>query len=440
MMTVIALLVTLGILVTVHEYGHFWVARRCGVKVLRFSIGFGKPLVRWHDKQGTEFVIAALPLGGYVKMLDARESDVADEDKGFEFTGKPVAQRVAIVSAGPLANFLFAILAYWILLMVGVSGLSPYVSGIVPGSAAETAGFVTPTLITRVDGQAVETWQDTRMALLDRAGDTGFIQLTDANNRSFELPVSGWLSGTEIEDPIALLGLKPLGRYLDAVINTVQENSAAQRAGIEPGDVVLSVDGVPISGWEALVEKVQASPEQSLTFEVDRGGWLINLKVTPQRQDGGSGYLGVSPVVPELPDDFFVTIQYGPVSAMGQAIQKTWDTVGMSFAMFGKMLSGAISTQNIGGPVAIAKMAGQSAASGPEVFLSFLAFISISLGVVNLLPIPVLDGGHLLYYVIEWVRGKPLSDNVQAFGFRLGSSLLVVVMVFAIVNDIVRLL
>ena len=439
-MTVIALLVTLGVLVTVHEYGHFWVARRCGVKVLRFSIGFGKPLISWHDKHGTEFVIAALPLGGYVKMLDARESDVAAEDKGSEFTGKPVAQRVAIVSAGPMANFLFAILAYWILLMVGVTGMTPYVSGVLPGSSAEMAGLSTPTVITQVDGQPIGTWQDARMALLDRAGDTGFIELTDADNHRYELPVTGWLSGSEIADPIALLGLKPLGRYLDAVIHTVQDDSAAQKAGIETGDIILSVDGVAISGWDALVEKVQASPDQSLTLGVDRAGWLLNVVVTPERQDGGTGYLGVSPFIPELPDDFFVTMQYGPFSAMGQAVQKTWDTVGMSFAMFGKMLSGAISTQNIGGPVAIAKMAGQSAASGPEVFLSFLAFISISLGVVNLLPIPVLDGGHLLYYVIEWVRGKPLSDNIQALGFRIGSSLLVVVMVFAIVNDIVRLL
>jgi len=206
MMTILALIVTLGILVTVHEYGHFWVARRCGVKVLRFSVGFGKPLFRWYDKQGTEFVIAMLPLGGYVKMLDAREGDVSEADAGYEFTSKPVAQRVAIVSAGPLANFLFAVVAYWILLMVGVTGVSPYVSGVLPGSLAEEAGFAAPTVIAQVDGKQVSTWQEARMALIERAGDSGVIVLTDADRRQYSIAVSGWLSGTDIDDPVALLG------------------------------------------------------------------------------------------------------------------------------------------------------------------------------------------------------------------------------------------
>jgi len=439
MMTILALIVTLGILVTVHEYGHFWVARRCGVKVLRFSVGFGKPLFRWYDKQGTEFVIAMLPLGGYVKMLDAREGDVSEADAGYEFTSKPVAQRVAIVSAGPLANFLFAVVAYWILLMVGVTGVSPYVSGVLPGSLVEEAGFAAPTVIAQVDGKQVSTWQEARMALIERAGDSGVIVLTDADRRQYSIAVSGWLSGTDIDDPVALLGLMPLGTYLDATIDTVQVGSAAERGGIAVGDHIVAVDDQAVSGWDALVERVQASPGKPLVLDIDRDGWLLQLTVTPDRQDSGVGYLGVSPLLPELPEDFFVTLQYGPLTSLWKALNKTWDTVGMSFSMFGKMLSGAISTQNIGGPVAIAKMAGQSAASGPEVFLGFLAFISISLGVVNLLPIPVLDGGHLLYYVIEWIWGKPLPEHVQAFGFRIGSSLLVVIMVFAIVNDIVRL-
>lgn len=439
-MTVIALLVTLGILVTVHEFGHFWVARRCGVKVLRFSVGFGKPLFSWHDRQGTEFVIAALPLGGYVKMLDAREGDISDADKAQEFTGKSVYQRFAIVSAGPLANFIFAIFAYWILFMVGVSGIKPYVSDITTNSIAGNAGMIAPLLITHIDGQPVSTWQDARLALFERAGDQGFIGVTADSGQEFELPIERWLSDNDIQDPIILLGLLPLGSFLDAELSTVQEGSAAEKAGLLPGDIIVAVDDVTVAGWDGLVSVVQRSPNLNLRLQVDRDGWMQEISVTPELKEGGLGYLGVSPVIPDAPDDFFVTVQYNPIRALWFAAQKTYDTVGLSFSMFGKMVTGSISAQNIGGPVAIAKLAGQSAASGPEVFLGFLAFISISLGVVNLLPIPVLDGGHLLFYGIEWVRGKPLSDRIQAVGFRLGSSVLVMVMIYAIMNDIVKLM
>jgi len=438
MITLLSLLVTLGILVTVHEYGHFWVARKFGVRVLRFSIGFGRPLISWHDRKGTEFVISAIPLGGYVKMLDARESPVDPAEQAEEFTGKPVYQRIAIVAAGPLANFLFAVLAYWALFMVGVNGIKPYVSGIEPGSAAELAGMRGEFSIASIDNKPVETWQDVQLALISRIGDTGQILLSDGQQRSYKLEISRWMAGEELDSPVEVLGMHPFGSRIDAVLDHVQPGSAADIAGLNAGDQILSVDGIVINTWSQLVEKIQLSPNVSLELKVMKGEWIESMLITPKNEDG-KGFIGVSPVSPELPDDIFVTLRENPFQAMLSALDKTWSTISISFSMFGKMLAGMISPDNIGGPISIAKMAGQSAQSGFETFISFLAFISISLGVVNLLPIPVLDGGHLLYYVIEFITGKPLSDRVQAFGFRIGTAMLMFLMAFAILNDITRL-
>lgn len=438
MITLLSLLVTLGILITVHEYGHFWVARKCGVKVLRFSIGFGRPLIKWHDRQGTEFVIAALPLGGYVKMLDARESPIDDAEKSSEFTGKPVIQRIAIVAAGPLANFLFAILAYWALFMVGVNGIKPYVSGVEPGSAADLAGLQGEFFIASIDNKQVDTWEEVQVALFSRIGDTGEILLVDGQQQSYQLAISQWMSGEELVSPIESLGMFPFGSRIDAIIDHIEPGSAAEDAGLLVGDQIRSVDGVEVTTWSQLVDKVQSSPNIALNVEVIRGEWVEQILIKPKEREG-KGFLGVSPVSPDLPDDIFVTVRKNPFQSMLSAVSKTWDTISISFSMFGKMVSGLISPDNIGGPISIAKMAGQSAQSGFESFISFLAFISISLGVVNLLPIPVLDGGHLMYYVIEFITGKPLSDRIQAFGFRMGAALLMCLMAFAILNDITRL-
>lgn len=439
MITLISLIITLGILVTVHEYGHFLVARKCGVKVLRFSVGFGKPLIKWHDRHGTEFVISALPLGGYVKMLDKRESAVDESEQASEFTGKPVLQRIAIVAAGPIANFLFAIFAYWALYMIGVNGIKPYVSGVAIESIAAQSGMKGELVITSVDHKETQTWQDVQIALFSRAGDTGIISISD-EFQTYRLPVNRWLSGSEITSPIELLGIQPFGSQIEAVIDVVEPGSAADLGGLLPGDKVLSVNNIETTLWTQLVAIIQESADKPLEIEVLRGEWIEKQVVTPVKKSDGNGFLGVSPQRPDIPEDLFVTVRKGPVDALVIAVGKTWETIAISFKMFGKMLTGMISASNIGGPIAIAKMAGQSAESGIEAFIGFLAFISISLGVVNLLPIPVLDGGHLLYYVIELITKKPLSDKVQAMGFRIGTSLLMFLMIFAIVNDISRLL
>ena len=442
MTMVLALIVTIGVLVTFHEYGHFWVARRCGVKVLRFSVGFGKPLVSWKDKQGTEFAIAAIPLGGYVKMLDAREGEVSPEEASQEFTSKPVWQRIAIVAAGPIANFLFAIFVYWILFMVGVVNLKPFVGHVMPGSPADQAGLASGVTISQVDNTQVQTWQDMSMALVERIGESGQIAMTTQAGETIDIPISDWLAGKRDPSPAGELGLSV--RVLDEypIIEAVSEGGRAQAAGIEVGDVLVAADGEAIRYWYNWVTKFQSSPETPIELEFERNGLVSTVSITPeakQTDNGTIGFVGLGPKFNDIPDSLNVTRQYGPFDALVKATVQTWDTIALSLKLFGKMITGEISPNNLSGPISIAKMADQSAKAGLEPFVAFLAFISISLGVVNLLPVPVLDGGHLVYYLAELIRGKPLPERVQIIGFQIGASLLLFVMLFAIFNDFARL-
>lgn len=444
MTTVLALIVTLGILVTVHEYGHYWVARRCGVKVLRFSVGFGKPLYSWYDRHGTEFAIAAIPLGGYVKMLDARDSEVeiSEQDRLQEFTGKSVWQRIAIVSAGPMANFLFAIAAYWILFMVGVGGVKPVVGDVEESSLAQQAGLSPMTVIESVDGQKTDTWKDVSMALVEHIGETSEIVIRDENQQVYRLAVTSWLNDTRDPDPLSELGIQPFFPTIEPLIEQVQPQGRAEQAGLQAGDLLISADGQLIEDWPSWVALVQQSPEQTLQLVVQRNDQYLNVDLTPmarETEQGIQGFIGASVQLPEIPEGFIVTQRLGPLAALWQGVEQTWDTISISLRLFGKMLTGQISFQNLSGPVSIAKMAGESATSGLEVFVGFLAFISISLGVFNLLPVPVLDGGHLMYYLFEVIRGKPLPERVQQIGFQLGAALLLMLMVFAVVNDFSRL-
>ena len=445
--TILALALTLGILVTLHEYGHFWVARRCGVKVLRFSVGFGKPMFSWYDRHGTEFAVAAIPLGGYVKMLDQREGPVPEELKDQEFMSKSPGQRIAIASAGPIANFLFAILAYWVISVVGVTAVAPIVGDVAQGSVAERAGLQEGMEIHAVDGHRVTSWRDINMRLLERAGEQGRVTLEVSDDGGARGTVSGELGGWKLSDdtpdPIGEFGITPWRPEIPAVLGEIAEGGQGQAAGLQTGDKVLSVDGEPIAGWLDLVEHVRNAPGQTLSVTVLRDGVERTLEVTPGERTADSGEVigfvgvGVQPV--SWPDEVLREISYGPLAAIPQAIGETWSDTRLTLVAIQKMVTGLLSPTNLSGPITIARVAEASVSSGFEDFVRFLAYLSVSLGVLNLLPIPVLDGGHIVYYTIEAIRRKPVSEHVQAFGLRIGMALILTLMVFALYNDLMRL-
>jgi regulator of sigma E protease len=444
-----ALIVTLGILIAFHEYGHFWVARRMGVKVLRFSIGFGKPL--WSKKAGsdqTEYVLAAIPLGGYVKMLDEREGEVPAEEAHRAFNRQPVKKRIAIVVAGPLFNFIFAILAYFVMYTIGVPGVKPMVGDVSPESPAAQAGIVKGDEIVRVGGQETPTWNTVRMALLRYSLDTDHIvlQVKDQNGSIHDAPLD--LHDISMEDKqkrlVSRLGMKPFIPEYPAIIGQLSEDGAAQRDGLRPGDRVLSVDGQEISLWEDWVDVIRENPEKTLTVEVERDGAVQVIQLTPKREQtdqGEIGRIGAAPQVSqEMIDKYRAVVTYGPIKALWSGVTETWRMSVLTLRMLGKMLVGEVSLENLSGPITIATYAGYTASVGLTTFLSFLAIVSISLGVLNLLPIPILDGGHLLMYLIEGIKGKALSEDVQAKMQQVGMVILAMLMMLAFYNDIMRLI
>ncbi len=445
--TILITLLTLGILVTFHEFGHFWVARRCGVKVVRFSVGFGKALFRWHDKLGTEYVIAVLPLGGYVKMVDEREEEVKPEDLPYAFNRKPVAQRIAIVAAGPIANFLLAVVVFWMVFMGGIRGVIPIISEIKPDSVAAQAGLEVGQQITSVDGEATPTWQALSLELLKRLGESGEIAFTarlpdSAVENEYRGQLVEWLSGVEEPDPMEGLGITLFTPKLAPLLGKIVEGDAAEQAGLKQGDLLLMADGKPIADWEQWVEYVRARYEQKIQLVYQRDGAQHETVITPKRvivEDKPIGQVGVWVEPPEWPDKYIAEANYSPIAALGMAVKRTWNLSVFTLVSVKKMIVGAISAKNLSGPITIAKVASDSAKSGVQAYLSFLALLSISLGVLNLLPIPVLDGGHLLYYFAELIKGSPVSDRVQEAGFQLGLLLIVSVMMLAFYNDIMRL-
>lgn len=446
--TIAIAVVSLAILITIHEYGHFWVARRCGVKVLRFSVGFGRPLLVWRDRHDTEFVVAAIPLGGYVKMLDAREGEVDPALRDQEFTSKPVSARIAIVAAGPLANLALAVVAFWAMFVHGVTGMAPIVGGVAPGSLAEQAGLESRQEIVSVDGVATPTTQALLMALLGRIGDTGDIEISARYPDSSlvyqsSVPVERWLAGEDDPDPFGGLGLTLYRPVIEAVVGTIAEGSAAVEAGLLPGDRLLTADGKPLADWQAWVEYVRARPGEVIALGILRGGESLSIAITPRRvsdENGQSmGQVGVGVKAPEIPASLLREERYGVLAAWHPALLKTWETTTFTLESIRKMVEGLISPKNLSGPITIAKVASASARSGLESWLAFLALLSVSLGVLNLLPIPVLDGGHLLFYFIEAVKGSPVSEQVQLAGFKIGMAILVGLMGLALYNDIMRL-
>ncbi len=444
---IIGTLVALGVLVTFHEFGHFWVARRCGVKVLRFSVGFGTPLVRWHDRQGTEFVIAAIPLGGYVKMLDEREGDVPPALLESAFNRKTVRQRFAIVSAGPAANFLLALVFFWLLAMLGSEQIRPVVGAVEPGSLAAQAGLAVDQEIVAVNGKPVSGWSEVNLQLVRRLGESGQLDLTvrdigSSGERHLQIPLQSWLKGVEEPDPITSLGIRPWRPQIAPVIAQLDPEGPAQAAGIQLGDRLLGLDQQPLGDWQQVIDAVKILPGERVNLQVERDGQRLDVPLTLAARGEGDarrGYLGAGVEAGAWPAEMLREVSFGPVEAVVEGAKRTWTMSLLTLDSLKKMLFGELSVKNLSGPITIAKVAGASAQSGLGDFLNFLAYLSISLGVLNLLPIPVLDGGHLLFYLVEWVRGRPLSERVQGWGVQIGISLMVGVMLLALVNDIGRL-
>lgn len=446
---IIAFVVALGALITIHEFGHFWVARKSGVRVLRFSIGFGKPLLRKVGKDGTEYVLAAIPLGGYVKMLDEREGEVPADQLDQAFNNKSVWARIAIVAAGPIANFILAVIAYWAMFVIGISGVLPLVGGIEEQSAAARAGFQYEDQITSVGGVETRSWNEVRLALVDKSMEQESfidIEVKDQDghvaNRNLVVDSDALLNGKG--DVIGDLGIKHWWPDVAPVIGGVSPDGAAEESGLVPGDEILLANGQEVKNWRAWVELIRANPEKTIELLIDRDGQQQALALRPKIRESGEtriGFIGAwETQSAELLNRVRIVVSYDPLEAVSAAVQRTWNMSVLTVQMMGKLVVGEASIDNISGPITIAKIAGQSASIGFDHYLSFLALISISLGVLNLLPVPVLDGGHLLYFFIEVLTGKPLSDKVQLFGQQIGMLLLAGLMSIAFYNDISRLI
>jgi regulator of sigma E protease len=439
-------ILALGILVAIHEYGHFWVARKMGVKVLRFSIGFGKPLLKWHDKYNTEYVIAAIPLGGYVKMLDERVDEVPENERHLSFNAKSVQARIAIVAAGPLANFLFAIVALAAMYMVGVQSVKPVVGSITEGSRAEQAGIMPSEQIIKIGDDTIATWQDATFALMSSLGEQSVpvvVRNENYQEQTKMLNVEGWKLDQQDVPPLSSLGIVPFRPQATLTIAAITKNSAAELANLQVNDTIIAVNGETISDWQQLVNLITQSANKSLQFSVKRQDSINSVTVTPKSRinEHGieQGFLGVAPVVQPWPDGYVETRSFGPLDSIARGTQETWRLITLSFDMIGNLITGQVSVKNLSGPVGIAVGAGTSVSYGLVAFLSFLALISVNLGVFNLLPLPVLDGGHLMYYIIELFRKKPVSEKTQEFGFKVGALLLIFLTCFALFNDVSRL-
>ncbi|AZD59166.1 Intramembrane protease RasP/YluC, implicated in cell division based on FtsL cleavage [Pseudomonas chlororaphis subsp. aurantiaca] len=398
---IVGTLIALGVLVTFHEFGHFWVARRCGVKVLRFSVGFGMPLLRWYDRQGTEFVIAAIPLGGYVKMLDEREGEVPVDQLDQSFNRKSVRQRIAIVAAGPVANFLLALVFFWGLAMLGTEQVRPVIGSVESGSIAAKAGLSSGQEIVAIDGEPTVGWSAVNLQLIRRLGESGTLQLLVREQGSTadsprELVLENWLKGTDEPDPIRSLGIRPWRPALAPVLAELDPKGPAQAAGLKTGDRLLALDGQALTDWQQVVDWVRVRPDTKIVLHVERDGAQIDVPVTLAargKEKVASGYLGAGVKAVDWPPEMLREVSYGPLAAIGEGARRTWTMSVLTLDSLKKMLFGELSVKNLSGPITIAKVAGASAQSGVADFLNFLAYLSISLGVLNLLPIPVLDGG-----------------------------------------------
>jgi regulator of sigma E protease len=448
--TLFYFILALAILITVHEFGHFWVARKLGVKVLRFSIGFGKPLVRYvSPKDATEYVVASIPLGGYVKMLDEREAPVPEALQAQAFNRQSLPVRSAIVVAGPLFNFLFAVLAFWFIFVTGDTGLKPLIGEIERASLAQQSGFTAGDEILSIDETPTPTWENVIYVMLAKALEQDSLNVRvfnqDSGERNIRLPSQTLPKMADEGLLLTNLGITPKRPELPAVIEEVTDGEPADQAGLMPGDRIVRVEGKAIQHWAEWVGYVKEHPDQLLELEIDRGGDYQKLNITPKGVDGDDGErygrigAGVE-ISEELIKEYQAIVRYGPVEAVGHALTKTWDLSVLMLKMLGKMLIGEISFKSLGGPLSIADSAGKSASYGIDYFIKFLAMVSVSLGVLNMLPIPILDGGHLFYFLIEAIQGHPVSEQIMEKGQRIGLLILLAVMSLALYVDFNRYL
>ena len=442
-------LVTLGILVTIHEFGHYWVARRCGVHVLRFAVGFGRPLLAHTGRNGTEFTLCAIPLGGYVKMLDERdaESGITDENRAQSFNAQPVRNKLAIVAAGPAANFALAILVLFALFLRGETGLAPIIESVEVGSTAAKAGLKVGQEIVAVDSEPTRTVSNVRFALLQRLGDTGTIEIAIGSplsdvQQSYPLPINRWLGEGEAPDPTLALGLTLGVLPLAPVVGSLVAGDAAQEAGFEVGDRIVSANGDVIETWMQWVKTVRARPGEPIDVGILRDNQLMKLDVVPLSRTSGNeavGAVGMGVVIPEIPEERIRRQGHNPIQAFAAAVERTYSLTIFTFESMWKMVQGLISTKNLSGPISIAQVAASTAESGFSTWLSFLALLSISLGAINLLPIPVLDGGHIVFHALEGIFGRPVPEQIQMMSYQLGLAAVFTLMMFAIYNDVARL-
>ncbi|MGR5444722.1 sigma E protease regulator RseP [Vibrio jasicida] len=444
----VSFIVALGILVAVHEFGHFWVARRCGVKVEKFSIGFGKSIWSKVGKDGTEYSISMIPLGGYVKMVDSRVDEVPENEKHMAFDQKPLWKRTSIVAAGPIFNFLFAIVAYWLVFLIGVPAVKPVIGEVTPNSIVAQAGIETGMELKSISGIKTPDWESVNMGLISHIGDDSMtVTLSSLNEVGSEvtktLDIRDWKFDPETQSAMHSLGFTPFTPEIYTELAQVSEGAAGEKAGLLAGDKIVAINGKKISNWNEVVEAIRSNPETPIDLTVLRQGDEQSLTLTPGRRELANkqvvGFAGIAPEVAEWPESYRFELQFGVFESIGKAIDKTGQVIGLTISMLKKLIVGDVGLNNLSGPISIAKGAGATADYGLVYFLGFLALISVNLGIINLVPLPMLDGGHLLFFAIEAVIRRPVPEKVQEMGYRIGGAIIFSLMALALFNDFTRL-
>ncbi|NOH47277.1 sigma E protease regulator RseP [Vibrio rotiferianus] len=444
----VSFIVALGILVAVHEFGHFWVARRCGVKVEKFSIGFGKSIWSKVGKDGTEYSISMIPLGGYVKMVDSRIDDIPEHEKHLAFDQKPLWKRTSIVAAGPIFNFLFAIVAYWLVFLIGVPAVKPVIGEVTPNSIVAQAGIESGMELKSISGIKTPDWESVNMGLISHIGDDSVtMTLSSANEVGSEvtrtLDIRDWNFDPETQSTMQSLGFKPYTPEVFTELAQVSEGGAAEKAGLQADDKIIAINGNKISKWEEVVEAIRSHPETPMELTVLRQGEEQSFTLTPGSRELANkqlvGFAGIAPKVAEWPESYRFELQFGVFESIGKAIDKTGQVIGLTISMLKKLIVGDVGLNNLSGPISIAKGAGATADYGLVYFLGFLALISVNLGIINLVPLPMLDGGHLLFFAIEAVIRRPVPEKVQEMGYKIGGAIIFSLMALALFNDFTRL-